>query len=243
MSSQIHVEADAAALAQRVAQDFATLAASASATKPFCVALSGGSTPKLLFSLLAQHYQDSIPWAHVHLFWVDERCVPATHRSSNYAMTKAALLDHVPLKAENIHRMAGELPPAEAAAQYEQMLQHFFKCAQDEAPSFHLMLLGMGTDGHVASLFPGNVALREQDRLVVAVEEPSAQPPQRLSLTMPVLIAARRTWFLVAGADKQKLLRSVLGNAAHVANKYPAARAHISVREPVWYIDQAAQGG
>jgi 6-phosphogluconolactonase len=243
MSTHSHVLQDLDALTQHVAQDLAALVPRGKTPRPFSLALCGGSTPKKLFSVLAQKYRDAIAWEQLHIFWSDERCVPPDHADSNYGAAKALLLDHVPVPPAQIYRMPADLEDREAAAaQYASTLQSHFKCAPDEVPAFNLMLLGMGTDGHTASLFPGHAALREHDRLVVAVHEPKVAPPWRLSVTMPVIIGARHVWFMVAGADKASLVRSILKPSRGSAERYPAARANISVREPVWYLDRAAHG-
>ena len=243
MTNHVHIYPDLQQLARQVAGDLAALCPAGHATKnPCCVALSGGNTPKLLLGALAQHYKNQVAWERLHVFWGDERCVAPDAEQSNYAAAKEALLDHVPLPPTNVHRMPGDMAPAAGAAAYERTLQHHFKLAPDEVPNFDLILLGMGADGHTASLFAGHTALREQERLVVEVHEPKVAPPWRLSMTMPVIIGAKRVWFLVTGAEKQPLVRTILKNPDAVADKYPAARAYISVRNPAWYLDQAAYG-
>ncbi len=176
------------------------------------VAISGGSTPKAMFALLAdpsQPFAESIPWTKLHLYWVDERCVPPTDAESNYGMTKAALLSKVPLPEEQVHRMEGEFDPEEAANRYETVLRNSMKLEGAESPAFDLLLLGMGDDGHTASLFPHTAALEEITRLVVANHVPQ-KDTWRITLTAPVINQARQVCFLIEGAAKTKVLAEVL---------------------------------
>jgi 6-phosphogluconolactonase len=165
--SEIRVYADAPALARAAAEQFVTLSAEAINQRGrFAVALSGGSTPTAMYALLATgEFAARVEWTHVHVLWGDERCVPPEHPDSNFRMAREALLDHVPLPAENIYRIGGEMEPAQAANEYERKLQAFFPNGQ---PRFDLILLGMGDDGHTASLFPGAAAIREQVRWAAA---------------------------------------------------------------------------
>ena len=176
------------------------------------VAISGGSTPKAMFALLAdpaQPFAGSIPWAKLHLYWVDERCVPPTDNESNYKMTNEALLSKVPLPTEQVHRMEGELEPEEAASRYETVLRNSMKLEGAESPAFDLLLLGMGDDGHTASLFPHTAALEEITRLVVANHVPQKET-WRITLTFPVINQARQVCFLIEGGAKAKVLAEVL---------------------------------
>jgi 6-phosphogluconolactonase len=201
------------ALSRDAAYRFVALAAqSAQAGRPFTVALSGGSTPEMLYRLLAAPpFRDSISWPNVHLFFGDERCVPPDAPESNYRMAHEALIAPVSLPPENVHRMPGENADPEAGAQqYAAELRQFFNLAEGERPRFDLVLLGMGPDGHCASLFPHKPALQERQRLVVA-SEPGLKPfVPRLTLTLPVLNNAAHVLFLVAGADKAETLARVL---------------------------------
>lgn len=175
----------------------------------FSLALAGGSTPRAAYELLAQQADSStINWARVYTFFGDERCVPPDHPESNYRMARLALLDDAPIPNENIYRMHGELRPATAAQIYESILRGFFSGV--EAPyTFDLLLLGLGTDGHTASLFPDTDALVERERWVVANYVPMLES-WRLTLTYPCLNAAREVVFLVSGAGKADILRGVL---------------------------------
>ena len=206
----------------------------------FAAALSGGSTPRRLYQLLASvPFSDRIPWRSVHLFQVDERCVPPDHADSNYRMVREALLTNGLVPAPNFHRMAAELPDREQAArQYAEELARILKPQAGDWPRLDLALLGMGPDGHTASLFPGSAALEEQSRWVAPnyVEKLNAY---RLTLTFPVLNAAAEIIFLVAGADKAEALRQVL-DASSAAEKFPAQRVRPAEGQVRWYVDEAA---
>ena len=212
LSIKDYVEPDAAALARRTAQYFVEMVGEAVAGRGRArIAISGGSTPKAAFALLAdpgQPWRSRMPWDKLELYWVDERCVPPDHPDSNYRMTREALLDHVPLKAEQIHRMEGELEPAVAAARYESMLRDTFRLEGAESPRFDLINLGMGPDGHTASLFPHTSALHELTRLVTTNFVPQMNS-WRITLTWPVINQARSAFFLIGGADKAAVVHEV----------------------------------
>lgn len=197
------------------------------------VALSGGETPRGLYRLLAEEpFRERLPWARLHAFWGDERAVPPDHPESNFRLAREALFDHVPLPAENLHRIEGELAPEAAAARYEALLQGFFA---GEAPAFDIVLLGLGSDGHTASLFPGSTALGEACRLVVAASGP---PPltSRITLTLPVLNGARCVCFLVVGAAKSTALAEVL----YGERALPAQEVRPESGELFFFVDRAA---
>jgi len=174
----------------------------------FSVALSGGSTPRRLYALLTQRYVN-FDWGHTFIFFGDERHVPPDHADSNYRMTRLALLDHVPLRSEQIHRIEGELEPEVAAARYESELRNSFRLEGAESPRFDLIALGMGSDGHTASIFPHTEAVHEMSRLVTANHVPQRETT-RITLTWPVINHARSVFFFVAGEDKASVLREVL---------------------------------
>ncbi len=207
------VEQDAAALAARAARNFVEKAEHAVAAKGRArIAISGGSTPKAAFALLGdstEPWRKRMPWDKLDLWWVDERCVPPDHPDSNYRMTREALLDHVPLKPEQIHRMEGELDPAEAASRYESSLRNGFRLEGAEMPRFDVVQLGMGPDGHTASLFPHTAALHELGRLAVANHVETVKDSWRITLTQPVINNAADVFFLVSGADKAQILKEV----------------------------------
>ncbi len=207
----------------RAAELFARLADEAvSSTGRFAVALSGGSTPRALYTLLAgDPFRSRIPWSKVHLFWGDERCVPPDHPESNYRMVRETLLNRVPLPGENVHRMPAEQEdPNRGAAEYEQALKEFFGPVGASPPTplrprFDLILLGMGEDGHTASLFPGTAVLEETERLVTATDIQTQdrlplQTRHRLTLTVPVINNAAQIVFLICGGSKASVLKEVL---------------------------------
>lgn len=205
----------------------------------FTIALSGGSTPKSLFNLLATNAKTTLPWDRMFFFWGDERHVPPTDPDSNYRMADETMLSKIPVAAGNIFRIATENPDAAAAAEaYEQTLRKFFELKSGEFPRFDLILLGMGPDGHTASLFPNTAALQEASRLVVAnwVEKLKTH---RLTLTLPVLNAARCVTFLVSGIDKAPALHAVLESDAP-AEQYPAKLIHPTDGKLIWLVDRAA---
>ena len=205
----------------------------------FTIALSGGSTPKSLFNLLATNARTTLPWDKMFFFWGDERHVPPTDPDSNYRMADEAMLSKIPVKPENIFRIPAENPDAAAAADaYEKTLQKFFSLQPAQFPRFDLILLGMGPDGHTASLFPGSAGLQEQSRLVIAnwVEKFKTH---RLSFTYPVLNAAATVAFLVSGTDKAPALHEVLESDAP-GDQYPAKFVHPTDGKLIWLIDRAA---
>jgi 6-phosphogluconolactonase len=210
------VSPTAAALAAAAAEFFAAAVSEAVGAHGVArVAISGGTTPKAMFALLADRskpYFAQVPWARLHLFWVDERCVPPTDKDSNYRMTKEAMLDHVPLPAALIHRMEGELDPGEAAARYEATIRTAFRLEGAQTPVFDLVLLGMGEDGHTASLFPHTAALHEMGRIVVPNHVPQ-KDAWRITLTWPVIDRAREVAFLIEGAAKAQAVRDVFRGA------------------------------
>jgi len=205
----------------------------------FTIALSGGSTPRNLYTLIAANASAGLPWDQMFFFWGDERHVPPNDPDSNFLMAKESFLSKVAVPSANIFPIPTENPDASAAAEaYEQTLRKFFAVAPGEFPRFDLILLGMGPDGHTASLFPETAALQEKSRLVVAnwVEKLKAS---RITLTLPVLNAARNVVFLVSGTDKAAVLHEVLeGNAA--AEKYPSKMVRPTDGRLIWFVDRAA---
>ena len=230
------VKEDPQQLAEAAARDFATKAQAAIAERGrFSVALAGGSTPEATYEILARDYADGLDWSKVHVFFGDERTVPPDHEDSNYRMAQLTLLSRVPVGS--VHRMRGELPPTEAAAAYEEELREFFGASSDEPPSLDLILLGIGEDGHTASLFPETSALEVHDRWVVANPVLKLQTT-RLTLTVPVINAARAVNFLVAGEGKAKALKQILEGDAD-PRQYPAKLVR-PADGPVWMVDRAA---
>jgi 6-phosphogluconolactonase len=208
----------------------------------FAIALAGGNTPAKMYALWAEagNHGVSTPWDQVHLFWGDERYVAADSPLSNYRMAREALIERVPIPAANVHAMRGpdSFSTQEAAAEaYEAQLRNFFGAAP---PAFDLQLLGLGVEGHVASLFPGSPALGEKKKWVMAVEAP-AKPPERLTLTPAVLQQGRNTFFLVAGENKRGIVASLRAEPASKPSQYPAGMIRPEGRS-VWFLDQAAEG-
>jgi 6-phosphogluconolactonase len=205
----------------------------------FTIALSGGSTPKSLFNLLATNARTSLPWDRMFFFWGDERHVPPTDPDSNYRMADEAMLSKIPVPAGNVFRFAAENPDAAAVADaYEHTLRKFFALEAGQVPRFDLVLLGMGPDGHTASLFPGTPALQEKSRIVVANWVDKLKT-SRLSLTLPVLNAARCVMFLVSGTDKAPALKAVL-EADAPGEQYPAKLVRPTDGRLIWLVDRAA---
>jgi 6-phosphogluconolactonase len=205
----------------------------------FTIALSGGSTPRNLYTLIAANASATLPWSQMFFFWGDERHVAPDNPDSNYRMAKEALLSKVPVPPANIFPVPAENPDAAQAAEiYEQTLRRFFAVAPGEFPRFDLILLGMGPDGHTASLFPETPALQEKSRLVVAnwVEKLGSS---RITFTLPLLNAARRVAFLVSGTDKVAALHEVLEGSAP-AEKYPSRLVQPSEGKVIWFVDRAA---
>ncbi len=206
------VEPDAAALARRTAQHFVEVVEQAASRRGRArIAISGGSTPKAAFQLLAdpgQAWFKQMPWDKLEIYWVDERTVPPDHPDSNYRMTREALLDHVPLEPEQVHRMEGELEPEVAAARYESLLRNNFRLEGAESPRFDLIALGMGDDGHTASIFPHTEAIHTLGRLVTANRVPQMDT-WRITLTWPVINQGSSVFFLIGGKNKAELVKEV----------------------------------
>lgn len=240
---QVRRFADLDALSRAAADDLAEVARAAAAERGVChIALSGGSTPRRLFQLLVQRGATALPWRQLALWWGDERTVPPDHPDSNYRMAREALIDPAVafgLDPAQVHRIPAELAvPAAAAADYERALV----AALGVPPRFDLVLLGMGPDGHTASLFPGSPALGETAHWVVA--NPVTSPlvhgtTTRITLTAPAINAARRVRFLVAGADKAAALAQVLAGPRD-PTRYPSQRIAPESGNLIWFVDHAA---
>jgi 6-phosphogluconolactonase len=218
------VFASPSATARAAAKFFSDAAVKAATDRGIArIAISGGTTPKSMFQLLAdpaEPFLKQVPWDRIELYWVDERCVPPDDPESNYRMTKEALLSKVPLPAERVHRMEGELDPEVAAARYESVIRNTFRLEGAETPTFDLVLLGMGDDGHTASLFPHTEALNELSRLVVPNHVPQ-KDAWRITLTWPVINQGREVAFLIEGEEKAQVLHDVfLG--AYQPETYPS---------------------
>ena len=226
----MEVLANPEALAQRVAGWLIDLAVSRNGN--FAVALSGGSTPRRLYqTLVTSPYREAAPWTRIHWFWGDERFVPSTDALSNYRMVQEAMLSHAPIPPLNIHRIPteGGISPKAAATAYESDLKSFYGAPQFDRgrPLFDVTLLGLGADGHTASLFPGDPALDERRRWVAAVIGEKTEP--RITLTFPALESSRQVAFLVSGADKRSILTRLLSDedGLPAASLHPAGRCRV----------------
>jgi 6-phosphogluconolactonase len=241
--AEVRVVRDAAAVHEVVASAIGARAREAiDARGWFTLALAGGRTPRGVYALLADEprLRDAIDWARVHAFFGDERCVPPDHPESNYGMARAALLSKVPIPAAQVHRMRGELPPAEAAAAYEAELRAL-AAAPGSAPRLDLVLLGIGEDGHVASLFPGTPAFDERTRLVVPNHVPHLGA-WRITVTFPVLEAAAAVLFLADGERKAKAVAAALAPDGATSDRLPARRVKPASGSVTWIVDRAAAG-
>jgi 6-phosphogluconolactonase len=240
MMADVEIFSDRDALIRAEAERIVKLLRNAIAARGRCVlSLSGGATPKPLYQLLATPpYAGRIDWSRVHLFWGDERCVPPDHPESNYRMTREALLDRVTIPSMNVHRIRGEDDPEQAAAAYERLLRQTFGPQDPPARSFDVVLLGMGPDGHTASMFPGTAAPTETQRWAMAVHLERPREMWRVTLTTVVLNAAADVTFLVAGADKAPRLREVL--EARGERSLPVQRIQPAQGTLHWMVDAAA---
>jgi 6-phosphogluconolactonase len=236
---QIQVYPNSETLSQEAAKYIVRLANQAIVTHGrFTIALSGGNTPKVAYGLLAtEPYRSQIDWNAVEIFWSDERCVPPDDPESNYHMAREVLLSKVPIPADHVHRMPADQPDREAASEeYTQEMRRVF--GTDGIPSFDLIQLGMGPEGHTASLFPHQPSLHVTDRLVMPVSVPKP-PPDRLTLTPPILNAAKNVLFLVTGADKAQAVHAVI-EGPYNPDEYPAQIVRPSHGEVTWMLDSAA---
>lgn len=233
----IRVYNDLEALSQAAAELFALQSRQASlACGRFSVALSGGETPRRMYEILATPaYSERIHWEVVHVFWSDERCVPQDDPRNNSRMARQALLDYVPIPPANIHPIRCGVSPQHTALEYEQDLKQFFST---QNPNFHLILLGLGSNGHVASLFPHTPVLNEKDRWVseVYVEELGMH---RVTFTAPFINKASQVVFLVSGADKAQVLEDVL-EGPYQPSELPAQLIRPAGKHPIWLVDKAA---
>lgn len=237
-SYEILICADVAELASEAARRFAELAeVFVGSAGKFTVALSGGSTPKAMYSILAEKpFADSLPWRSIYFFWGDERCVPPDHADSNYRMANETLLSKVPVPQENIFRIPAEDADHErAAANYSATLRKFFG---EEWPRLDLVLLGMGADGHTASLFPGTAALRVKDRIAAANYVQRLQA-WRITHTAEAINRALNIIFLVAGLDKAATLKEVI-EGPRDPEKYPSQLIEPNYNSLLWMVDEAA---
>lgn len=242
-SNRIHTSTNAEELARFAAAQFVRLAIEAQRERGlFTVALAGGSTPKTLYLLLASEhepYRAQLDFGTIHFFWGDERYVPPDHPDSNYRMASEAMLSKVPVPLENVHRIKSEVADAEETARdYEQVLEKFFRLEKGQLPRFDLVLLGMGSDGHTASIFPHSDVINEKRRLVVApwIEKLRSY---RITLTPPVLNNAASTIILVSGAEKATILHDVL-EGEYQPQRFPVQLIRPRRGSLFWLVDREA---
>ncbi len=237
MKPRLHIYPNKTALVTATAEMIVTTISEAIRLRGKCaIALSGGSTPREVYAKLAQKsFHARIDWPRVHWFWGDERMVPPEHEESNYRMTRETLFAHVSVSAGNVHRIKGELTPRQAAQDYREALDAFFK---EEEKVFDLILLGLGEDGHTASLFPETTALHETTQSVTEVFVPKLDK-WRVTLTLPVLNQGRKVIFLVAGKSKAEIVAGVLG-LPQPEMKWPASLVRPHSGELHWWLDAEA---
>jgi 6-phosphogluconolactonase len=203
----------------------------------FIVAIPGGSTPRRFYTLLSSHcYREKVDWRYVYFFWTDERCVPKEYEDSNFRGAFETLLSKLQIPEENIHRIKGEEEPEKAAIEYEEDLREFF--GKTALPVFDLVILGVGEDGHIASLFPGSSSLEETGRLAIPVFT-EKQKRHRVTLTLPVLNNSTQILFLVAGHSKADIVYKILGEKIERA-RYPAGLIDPGQGTLIWLIDKEA---
>ena len=241
MDGEILILPDPEAVAHEAARRFVVLSRHAAGSRGrFSVVLSGGSTPGSLYRLLAEEpFRSQIPWEDVYLFWGDERCVPPGDPGSNYYLAHETLISRVPVPPGNIHRVRGELEPARAVRAYTRELEDFF-CVPPRGlhARFDLVLLGLGQDGHTASLFPASPLLAETERLVAAATAVyQDRPAERVTLTLPAINSARQILFLVTGSAKAGVVQSIVEGTAQ---RLPAQRIRPAAGQLAWLLDAAA---
>ncbi len=238
LKPRVQVLSDLEAISHKAAEVFVNVSRTCTASQgKFSVAISGGSTPRKLYSLLGSaEYSPQVEWQRVHFFWVDERCVPKEHEESNFKAAFDRLLSKISLPDENIHRVKGEEDPDQAAREYEEEVRKFF--GMPGLPMFDLVILGIGEDGHTASLFPGSKLLKERIRLAAPVylKKPNRN---RITLTLPVLNNAAQIIFLVAGQSKAGIVYEILGDGQR-KERYPAGLINPAQGDLTWLIDREA---
>lgn len=225
-------------LAERFAEELVSkVLESSEKRKIFTVALSGGSTPELLFSLLGDHFSDAAPWEYLHIFWGDERCVAPDSQESNYGMARRKWLDKIDIPSVNVHRIRGEEDSANEALRYSHEISGFTE-SRDGFPAFDLIVLGLGEDGHTASIFPGHSDLFKSDKICeVAIHPVTFQ--KRITLTGRVLNNAASVVFLVTGRKKSEIVENIISKSALALN-YPASCIVPVYGDLNWYFDEEA---
>lgn len=228
-----------AAISEAAAREIVDAAAGAVAERSrFVIALAGGETPRPLYGRLASEYRDAVAWDSTDACFGDERCVPPHNPASNFRMAWSILLGRVPILEEHVHRIPGELGPDAAAREYDARLRRIF-AEEASTPTFDVVIMGVGTDGHTASLFPADHALEERRRWAApALGPPEAKVRERVTLTLPVLNRARVVLFLATGAEKRDVVARIRSGSAP---ELPAAQVH-GVERTIWLLDRAAAG-
>jgi 6-phosphogluconolactonase len=206
-------------------------------TKHFTVALSGGSTPELLFTVLSENFTESVPWQYVHIFWGDERCVPPGNEESNFGMTMRKLLNKIEIPSVNIHRIKGEDDPEKEASRYSEEISLYTR-KRDGVPLFDLVLLGLGEDGHTASIFPGHLELLDSDKICDVAFHPVTHQ-KRITLTGNVINNADEVTFLVSGKKKKEIVEKMFKKDLSALN-YPAYYIVPVYGRLSWFIDEEA---
>lgn len=238
MKASVRVFESAKELAAQLADEIVKrIRAAADEERSFFIALSGGSTPELLYSFLGNEFRDTVPWEFVHLFWGDERCVPPTHPESNYRMVKTTLLDNIGINAAKIHRIIGESDPVNEAARYSEEILSALP-ERDNLPVFDLVLLGMGADGHTASIFPGRLDLLRSEKICSATVHPESGQ-NRITITGRVINNAEAVVFMVTGENKAGVAREIIKNEPG-SEKYPAWHIKPVYGSLDWYLDETA---
>lgn len=234
---EVHAFPDLESLSLAAAQGVAAEIQQVAARRRRCsFVLTGGRTPRRMYELLALRFGATVPWSQVDLFWGDERYVPHDDPRSNYRLARVSLLDHVAVPPQNIHPIPTHNPePMRAAGEYEEFLRRYF---QSRPPQLDVMLLGMAANGHIASLFPHQPSLHEQSHWVIAADVP-ADPPQRITMTFPIINEAAYVAFLVAGAGKAEAVRRALEPGANV-DEVPAVGVAPKSGRVVWWLDSSA---
>jgi 6-phosphogluconolactonase len=240
MKKEIYLFDDIEGLASRLAGDFRkALDEKAASGESLIVALSGGHTPRAFFEVLAAPpYGDGLPWDKVVFYWGDERCVPPDNDESNFKMTDLSLLSRIKIPGANIRRVLGENPPEKEAVRYAKEIKDNVPHGGNGFPRFDWILLGMGEDGHTASLFPGAPTLKEREKICVVATHPQTGQ-KRVSITFPVIDNADRVSFLVAGSEKAPVLKEILNKGSEPL-PYPASMVHPADGVLEWYVDKAA---
>lgn len=240
MKQETYIFNDSQELANKLSEYFKrTVEGKAKAGESLFVALSGGNTPRVFFERLSlPPYREEIQWKNIHFFWGDERCVPPDDMESNFKMANDALLFHIAIPDENIHRIMGENPPQSEVKRYEKEIWDYVPSGKNGLPQFDWIFLGMGKDGHTASLFPGAHTLLEKEAVCVVAEHPTSGQ-RRISLTLPVINNARRVSFLITGDEKAQVIREILKKSPSSVN-YPSAKVKPVGGILEWYMDKSA---